>query len=150
MADASTQVDFYHLTQTPVERALPRIAGKVLEAGGRLLIVSGDEAQREALDRALWEQPADGFLPHGAAGGAHDSHQPVLIAEGCNAVNGAKMVALADGKWRDEALGFERAFLFFDDAGRAAAREAWAALAAREDVEPRYHAQEEGRWVRKR
>ncbi len=26
------------------------------------------------------------------------------------------MIALADGQWRDEALTFERAFYFFDDA----------------------------------
>ena len=41
--------------------------------------------------------------------------QPVLIAPDCEAANGARHVALVDGVWRDEALGFERAFHFFDD-----------------------------------
>ena len=141
-----TQVDFYHLTQTPVERALPQIAGKVLEAGARLLIVSGDAGQREALDRALWEQPAEGFLPHGVSGDAHDARQPVLIAEGCDAENGAKMVALADGQWRDEALGFGRAFYLFDSATIDNARRSWKMLGECEGVDRRYWRHENGRW----
>ena len=40
------QVDFYHLTQLPLERALPRIAERVVETGGRLLIVAGEASQR--------------------------------------------------------------------------------------------------------
>ena len=37
------QVDFYHLTATPLERALPQIAERVLASGGRLLIVAEPE-----------------------------------------------------------------------------------------------------------
>ena len=34
--------------------------------------------------------------------------------------NGAANIALADGRWREEALGFARAFYFFDNDGRDA------------------------------
>jgi DNA polymerase-3 subunit chi len=51
-----------------------------------------------------------------------------------------------DGLWRDEALGFERAFHFFDDRSIEAARDAWRSLKGREGVEPRYWRQEDGRW----
>ncbi len=64
------QVDFYHLTQAPVERVLPRIAERVLETGGRLLIVSSDEALAQRLDSHLWNYRPDSFLPHGVAGSA--------------------------------------------------------------------------------
>ena len=62
------QVDFYHLTVTPLERALPSIAQRVVAGGGRLLIVSGDEAQRGAIDRLLWTYSPESFLPHGLGG----------------------------------------------------------------------------------
>ena len=141
------QVDFYHLTRTPIERALPRIAEKVLESGGRLLVVAEDAAGRGKLDQALWAYRPESFLPHGQAGGADDDRKPILIAATPEAANGARNVALADGVWRDEALGFDRAFHFFDEDAIAEARTAWKALAGREGVERRYWKQDEnGRW----
>lgn len=141
------QVDFYHLTRLPLERALPRIAERVVEAGGRLLIVSEDAAQRGKLDQLLWTHAPDSFLPHGQAGGADDARQPVLIAAAVEAANGARNIALADGVWRDEALGFDRAFHFFGEERIAEARLAWKALADREGVERRYWKQNDaGKW----
>jgi len=141
------RVDFYHLTRVPLERALPQIAEKVLASGERLLVVAGEEAARAKLDQLLWGYAAESFLPHGIAGGADDAHQPVLIAADATAANGARNVALADGQWRDEALGFDRAFHFFDEEKIAEARLAWKALADREGVERHYWKQDEdGRW----
>ena len=48
------QVDFYHLTAQPLDRVLPRIAERVVETGGRLLIVAESGDPRTALDRLLW------------------------------------------------------------------------------------------------
>lgn len=141
------QVDFYHLTVTPVERALPGIAVKVVESGGRLLIVSDDEGQRRRIDAALWAWQPDSFLPHAQAGAGDDSIQPVLIGETIDPANGARFVALIDGVWRDEALDFDRAFHFFDADNIAGARLAWKALADRDGIERRYWKQDEnGRW----
>ena len=141
------QVDFYHLTTTPIERALPGIAERVLSGGGRLLVVSDSEPQRSALDAALWTYKPDSFLPHAQAGGQNDGDQPVLIGNTPHAANGARFVALADGAWRDEALGFDRVFHFFDDDSVAAARLAWKRLTDRDGVERRYWKQDErGRW----
>lgn len=140
------QVDFYQLSSTPIERVLPRIAERVLESGGRLLVVTGDESQAAALDRALWTYAPESFLPHARVGAGGEAIQPVLIANTCEAANGARNIALVDGMWRDEALAFDRAFHFFDDATLGAARAAWRALKGRDGVQPRYWRQEDGRW----
>ena len=141
------QVDFYHLTATPLDRALPQIAEKVLASGGRLLLVAESEAQRVALDKLLWTYNAESFLPHGCAGGVDDAGQPVLLTDEPVATNGARNIALADGVWRDEALGFDRAFHFFDGERISEARSAWKALADRDGIERRYWKQgETGRW----
>jgi DNA polymerase III subunit chi len=141
------QVDFYHLTQMPLERALPRIAERVVESGGRLLIVAGDAEQRARLDQLLWTYAADSFLPHGQAGGPDDDRQPVLISGEVQAANGARNIALADGVWRDEALGFDRVFHFFGEERIAEARAAWKGLAGRDGVERHYWKQNEaGKW----
>ena len=141
------QVDFYHLTRTPLARALPRIAERILANAGRLLVVASEEGMRAQLDQQLWTYAPDGFLPHGLAGGEDDARQPVLISDGVEAANGAENVALADGIWRDEALGFARAFHFFTDDRIQEARLAWKSLAEKEGVERRYWKQDEaGRW----
>jgi len=140
------QVDFYHLTVTPLERALPQIAEKVVSSGGRLLIVSDNEAQRGAIDRLLWSYSPESFLPHGLAG-EDDASQPVLIAAEPAPANDAANIALIDGQWRDEALSFGRAFHFFDADRIVEARAAWKALADRDGVDRNYWKQNDaGRW----
>ncbi len=138
------QVDFYHLTVRPLDRVLPRIAERVIEAGGRLLIVSDQAIQRDMLDKLLWTYAPESFLPHARSGTGDDAAQPVLIAEQASAANGARNMAIADGKWRDAALSFDRVFHLFDEEGVAEARAAWRALADKPGVERRYWKQGEG------
>jgi DNA polymerase III subunit chi len=141
------QVDFYHLTRVPLERALPRIAERVVADGGRLLIVAADAEQRARLDQLLWSHAPDSFLPHGQAGGEDDARQPILISAEPNAVNGARNIALTDGLWREEALAYDRVFHLFDEERIVEARAAWKSLAEREGVQRRYWKQDDsGRW----
>ncbi len=141
------RVDFYQLSRDPVEQALPAIARAVKRSGERLLVVSSDPGLTDALDRALWEHFPEDFLAHGRAGTPHEDRQPVLLSADCEAPNGARHIALADGQWRDEALSFERAFLFFDDASIGGARACWKMLGAREEVDRRFWRQDGPRWV---
>jgi len=136
------QVDFYQLGRDPLVSVLASIATRVLAGGGRLLVVTGDAAQAQAIDEGLWTASVESFLPHGLMG----AEQPVLISASPDPANGARNVAIVDGAWRDEALGFDRAFHFFDDGSIEAARTAWRALKSRDGVEPRYWRQEDGRW----
>ena len=138
------KVDFYHLARSSLERVLPSICERVLGNGERLLIVGGED-QLKRLDEQLWTYSSDSFLPHG-----RDSAetQPILLSTEPIPANGATNIALADGQWRDEALGFDRAFYFFDNDGRDGARGAWRSLKDRPEVEPRYWKQDErGKWV---
>jgi DNA polymerase-3 subunit chi len=135
-------VDFYHLSASPLERVLPSIAEKVLAGEGRLLVVA-DEGLLGSLDEQLWTYAADSFLPHGTTG----ENQPVLLSAEPVAANGARNIALADGVWREEALGFDRAFYFFGSDSLDSARGAWRALRGRDGVESRYWKQIDGRWV---
>lgn len=143
------RVDFYRLTRDPAERVLPAIAGRVLANGDRLLVVAGPAMQRQAIDDALWTLQPASFLPHGAAGSPDEAIEPILISGTLDAApaNRATHLALADGEWRDEALGFARVFLLFDNSRIDDARALWRSLAARDDVDNRFWKQDEaGRW----
>ncbi|HEY0112943.1 MAG TPA: DNA polymerase III subunit chi [Allosphingosinicella sp.] len=137
-------VDFYHLAASPLERVLPSICEKLLAQGERLLVV-GDAPLLARLDEQLWSYSKDSFLPHGRE---RPEAQPVLLSETAEPLNGARNVAVADGVWRNEALGFQRAFYLFDNEARDGAREAWRSLKGRTEVEARYWKQDEnGKWV---
>jgi DNA polymerase-3 subunit chi len=141
------QVDFYQLSRDPVEQVLPAIAARLLGMGARLLVVADGAERLARISDGLWAGPAESFLAHGRAGEGGEAAQPILLSETCAAANGARHVALADGVWRDEALGFERAFYFFDADTIEGARASWRALSKAEGVEPRFWRQEGRKWV---
>ena len=144
------QVDFYQLGGTALEKLVAALATKLLAQDGRLLVVADDEALLARLDRLLWDQGPASFLPHGIAGGADDARQPILLSTSPDAPNLARNMLIADGQWREAALGYDRAFYLFDDASLEGARLAWKLLAGREGVERHFWARDEnGRWVEK-
>ncbi len=140
------RVDFYQLSQTPVEGALPQLAAKMRDTGARVLVVSADEAQRTLISDALWAVKAD-FLAHAPAGGPHDARQPILLSDSLDKPNGATFLALADGVWREGAEQFERVFLLFDGSTIEGARATWRSLDGREGMERHYWRQlAPGKW----
>ncbi len=144
------QVDFYQLGETPLEQVIAGIADKVLAQDGRLLIVAEDETLLARLDRMLWDRGPASFVPHGLAGGTDDSRQPILLSTSPDAPNLARHMLIADGQWREAALGYDRAFFLFDNEALPDARLAWKLLSGREGVERRFWARDEaGRWVEK-
>lgn len=146
MSAPTVQVDFYHLTRDPAEKLIPVLAQKTLDGGQRLLLVSSDLKQIDIISSSLWGAGKSSFLAHGLAGCEDENIQPILISDECQAANGAKFIALADGVWRDQALSFERAFFLFAENNIEGARDAWRALSANENVKSHYWKQEDGRW----
>lgn len=138
------RVDFYVLGNVPAERIVPALAARALGEGERMLVVSDDAAQRAALSDALWSH--DGFLAHGSGeGDQHRERQPILIGDTLDPANGAKLLCLADGEWREDS-GFARIFYLFDDDRRAAARQIWKDVSTRDDVEAFFWKREGGKW----
>ena len=140
-------VDFYHLVALPLERVFPRICERLIESGERLLVVT-EASQIGLLDELLWTYSSEAFLPHGRSDAPGADKQPILLSERVEALNGAGNIALADGVWRDEALGFARTFFFFDNSHLAGARQSWRALKDVPDATARYWKQDEqGKWL---
>jgi DNA polymerase-3 subunit chi len=142
-------VDFYQLGETAVEQVVAVIAQKLLATDQRLLVVAADPALLGRLDRSLWDSGDATFLPHALSGGPDDARQPILLSSEIDAPNLARNLLIADGDWREAALGFERAFFLFDSAVLEAARLAWKLLAGRDGVERRYWENADGRWSQK-
>jgi DNA polymerase-3 subunit chi len=142
------KLDFWQVTDDPVEKVVTLIARRAIGQGERVLVVSADAGQRAAIDAALWQAGPESFLAHGAADAPGAERQPILLAAEPVAANGASHLILADGTFRD-CPGFARVFLLFPPDLAPAARQAWRAQDGREGIERAYFAQEDGRWVKK-
>jgi DNA polymerase-3 subunit chi len=143
------QLDFWQLSSGSVGQVVALIAGRARGDGAKLLVIDSDAERRGATSRALWEAKPETFLANGDAAEPHAKRQPILLSETCEAANGARLAIIADGQWRDEGEGFDRTIMLFDEAGTPAARAMWRQFDGREDVERRYFAQEDRKWVKK-
>lgn len=74
-----TIVQFYHLTATPLERALPRLLEKIVSVGFRVALTAPSDERAEQLDQLLWTYDPGSFLPHGREGHGNEEFQPILI-----------------------------------------------------------------------
>ena len=93
-------VYFYHLTDRPLEATLPALLTKSLSAGWRVAVRAGDTSLVARLDDALWN--GDGFIPHGKAGGPHDTDQPILITTGEASNNSSCLMVVGDASFAIE------------------------------------------------
>jgi len=139
--EPSVEVGFYHCTRAPATEVALRLAAKAHAAGQRLLILVAS-AQLEPLDRALWVEDRDSFLPHAIAGGAHDAEQPILLADQLPAEppNGARLLMLLEQGLPPEFAGFTRLLNLFDDNSPAhhRARTDWKAIGSRSGLDRSY------------
>jgi DNA polymerase-3 subunit chi len=143
------RVDFYQIGAVPLEQVVTSIAEKLLRQVERLLVVAGEDSLLARLDRVLWDQGPDSFLPHALAGTGEDSRQPILLSTVVDAANQARNLLIADGKWRESALSFHRAFFLFDSATLEEARSAWRSLAEEPETQRHFWVNEGGRWAEK-
>ena len=126
----STEVQFYHLLATPLERALPKLMEKALESGFRILILAESEEKTESLNRLLWTYNPNSFLPHGSGKDAHAERQPIYLTYKPENPNKADLLVVTDGSELDELSDFKRVLDIFDGADGdavSAARKRWKA-----------------------
>ncbi|MEM8724950.1 MAG: DNA polymerase III subunit chi [Pseudomonadota bacterium] len=140
------KVDFWQLSRDPVEKVVALIAQRVMDQGERLLVVSSNPEQREAISQGLWRAGPESFLAHGDASDPQPEAQPILLSEAPEPANKASHVIYADGTYR-EAGGFERTFLLFDEATVDQARAVWRSLDGA-DIERAFFRQDGGKWVK--
>lgn len=123
-----TEIGFYHLTQSPLERALPRLLEKVLASGARAVVMAGSAERVGALNAALWTYDPASFLPHGCAADGDAADQPIWLTADDENPNDARILLLTDGATSDSVSEYDRCLEMFDgrdEAALAAARERW-------------------------
>ena len=125
-----SEIGFYHLVRTPLEKALPKLLEKVLESGARAVVMAGSEERVESLASLLWTYHPNSFLPHGTARDGKPAAQPIWLTGLDENPNGAGILVLTDGAASERLADYARCLEIFDGGDAEAvnrARERWRA-----------------------
>jgi len=148
----ATEVNFYHLTRSSLEDALPRLLTKTLQAGERAVVMLGSAERVDAVNTYLWTFDHGSFLPHGAARDGEADRQPIWLTHLDENPNGAGFLFLADRARSDRVADYRRCFELFDgrdDAAVAESRERWKAYKAAGHAVVYWQQTEGGGWQKK-
>ncbi len=147
-----TEVLFYHLERSPLERVLPDLLEKCLQRGWRVIVQAGSRQRVEALDAGLWTYGDASFLPHGTDYQDNPQDQPILLTIENDNKNNAHVRFLVDGADTDDVSDYVRAIYMFngrDEEALITARKQWKAYKD-SDHELTYWAQNEaGKWEKR-
>jgi DNA polymerase-3 subunit chi len=149
LTGAVTEIRFYHLRTTTLERALPQILEKMLARGDRVVVMAGSNERVEALNAVLWTYNDRAFLPHGSSRDGFAEDQPIWLTTTEENPNGASMLVLADGTTASDVGAWGSAVEIFDggdESAVAAARERWKAYKAAGHALTYWKQSENGRW----
>jgi len=148
----ATEVNFYHLTRSSLEDALPRLLAKTLQAGERAVVMLGSPERVDALNNHLWTFDQGSFLPHGSAKDGEADRQPVWLTHLDENPNGAAFLFVAD-RARSERVGdYKRCFELFDgrdDEAVTLSREQWKAYKAAGYTIAYWQQTDSGGWEKK-
>lgn len=121
-------VQFYHLTSTPLERALPKLLEKSY-AGGFRATVLVEEARLDRLNEWLWTYDQDSFLPHGSEKEGNRDRHPILLVSALSGEPAAKEILfVTNGDYAENTQGYDRVIDMFDGGNEeslSAARARW-------------------------
>lgn len=139
-------IQFYHLTETPLEKALPRLLEKAYGAGLKCLVVARDEAQMDQLNQSLWTYQQLAFLPHGSSKDAQPEAQPIYLATTEDNKNSATLFCVTGGAVPEGA--YDRVLDVFDGHNEEAVTAARVRFKTYKDQghELSYFQQTDGKW----
>lgn len=91
-----TDINFYHLTASPMGKALPKLLEKVVTSGMRAVVVAENDNRVEELNKELWTYTTKFFLPHGSKADGYESEQPVFLTSGNDNPNGSEILVFVE------------------------------------------------------
>lgn len=108
------QVNFYHLTKTPLEKAMPRLLERAYESTKHTLVLAHDEEQASVFNQLLWTYSTLTFIPHGTKDDRFPEKQPIYITPDEDNRNRSEIIFFHGATSPQSLDGFSRALYMFD------------------------------------
>lgn len=145
-----TEISFYHLTTSPLEKALPKLLERAFSGGYKVCLLAESEARVEQLNQLLWTYEESSFLPHGSEKDEQPENQPILLSTVPNSLNNANLLVVTDGRSVNEP--YDRILDIFDGKNpeaTASARERWKVYKSAGHEISYFSQNERGGWEKK-
>lgn len=147
-----TEISFYHLTRTPLEKALPSLLQKILQTDKRAILLAANDGQLESINKLLWTYDPKSFLPHGSKQDGHENDQPIYLTVEEENPNGAEILVIIGGVTPGYTANFSRCLDIFDGQNEdelAQARKRWKQYSNDDTLQLTYWQQnDQGKWER--
>ena len=144
-----SEVFFYHLTQTRLEVALPKILERAVSADWLVELRIGTEANVESISDAIWKGPDDSFLPHCLEDNDKLYDYPIVLSKSPLSELRDCLVVIEQAELKkNEVEKFKRVCLLFDSKNEVEltkARASWKSLSDA-GVNTVYWAEDLGTW----
>ena len=109
-----TEVSVYKLTNTPLEKTLPKLMEKVISGGMRAVILASSKEQVKAFNTLLWTYSTTTFLPHGSEEDNFAEDQPIWLTTLLENPNNAQVLVLCNGETLESINEFQRCLDLYD------------------------------------
>ena len=147
-----SEVYFYHLTQTRLEVALPKILERALSADWSVELRIGIKAKEELISDAIWKGPDESFLPHCSEDNDKLHDYPIVLSKSPLSEVRDCLIVIAQAELQEnEVEKFKRVCLLFDSKNEIEltnARETWKSLSDA-GLKTSYWAENNGKWTKK-
>ena len=147
-----SEVFFYHLTQTRIEVALPKILERAVSADWLVELRIGTEANVESISDAIWKGPDDSFLPHCLEDNDKLYDYPIVLSKSPLSELRDCLIVIEQAELQNnEVEKFKRVCLLFDSKNEVEltkARASWKSLSDA-GVKTAYWAEDQGTWKKK-
>ena len=123
-----TKINFYHLTSSPLGKALPKLLEKVIASGVNALVLAPNDEKVAELNRELWTYTTKVFLPHGSKEDGFCDEQPIYLTAENDNPNKAEILAMVGDSQPTDISAFSKCLYMFDgndEQQLQAARKRW-------------------------
>ena len=147
-----SEVFFYHLTQTRLDVALPKILERAVSAEWLVELRIGMESDVRSISDAIWKGPDDSFLPHCLESNDKLHDYPIVLSKSPLSELRDCLVIIEQAELHhNEVEKFKRVCLLFDSKNEfylTNARASWKSLSDA-GVNTVYWAEDQGTWKKK-
>ncbi len=147
-----TEISFYHLTKTPIEKALPQLLLKIIASNKNAILMASSAGFLAKIDALLWTFSTNKIIPHGTKEYGYVEDHPVYLTLQEENPNNASTLVTIEGSKPSFISKFERCVDIFDGNNEdelSKARERWKDYKQNSEFSLLYwHQDEKGTWVK--
>ncbi len=92
-----TEINFYNITKSSVEKLLPRLLEKILQEGSNISFLFKNIEVLQYMDDFLWTYKKESFIPHSTDDSMYYNSQPILLSLKDENINNADVLVTIEG-----------------------------------------------------